>query len=380
MLTAPTASKRADPLSLADARLEAQKLVFGPLLFQATRLLRDLGILRALRSPRAGLSLDEITAQVAISRDGVLVLLEAGLAAGVVRCESERYFLTKTGACVLSDELTGVNMDVVQNCCFQASYYLEDSIRERKPVGLQKVFGDWDTIYPALSKLPAAARDSWFKWDHYYSDAAFPQALPLVFARRPRRLLDVGGNTGKWAIQCATYSEDVAVTILDLPGQLKRRAAQHRGVRSAAPHHAATPPICSITRSLFRTGFDAIWMSQFLVCFAEEDVVRLLERAAAAMTPESRLYILDTFWDRQVHAASAYSSAGDLALLHLPRERRQPDVQGLRHHPHAHGRGPRARARERPPGRLLVAAHLPQELSAVFLTLSILPRRWQRNS
>jgi hypothetical protein len=48
-------------------------------------------------------------------------------------------------------------------------------------------------------------------------------------------------------------------------------------------------------------------MSQFLVCFAEEDVVRLLERAAAAMTPQTRLYILDTFWDRQEHEASAFS-------------------------------------------------------------------------
>jgi ubiquinone/menaquinone biosynthesis C-methylase UbiE len=293
-------------MSLADARFEAQKLVFGPLLFQATRLLRDLGILRALRSARTGLALDEITAKVEAPRHGVLVLMEAGLAAGVVRCEGERYFLTRTGVCVLSDELTGVNMDVVHNCCFQASYYLEDSIRQQKPVGLQKVFGDWDTIYPALSKLPAAARDSWFKWDHYYSDAAFPEALPLVFARRPRRLLDVGGNTGKWAMQCATYSADVAVTILDLPGQLDvaRRSIEERGLQNRITCRAADLLDHS---QPFPAGFDAIWMSQFLVCFAEEDVVRLLERAAAAMTPQTRLYILDTFWDRQEHEASAFS-------------------------------------------------------------------------
>jgi len=106
---------------------------------------------------------------------------EAGLAAGVVRREGERYVLTKVGACILTDEITGVNLEVVQHCCFQASFYLEDSIREAKPVGLHKVFGDWETIYPALTRLPTAARDSWFKWDHYFSDAAFPEALPLVF-------------------------------------------------------------------------------------------------------------------------------------------------------------------------------------------------------
>jgi hypothetical protein len=292
--------------SLEEARFEAQKLVFGPLLFQATRLLRDLGILRALRTARSGLTLDEITEKTDASHYGVVVLMEAGLAAGVVRCESERYFLTMTGACVLSDELTAVNMDVMQNCCFQAMYYLEDSIREEKPVGLHKVFGDWDTIYPALSKLPPAARDSWFRWDHYYSDAAFPEALPLVFERQPRTLLDVGGNTGKWAIQCARHSPDVAVTILDHPGQVSaaRSNIAEQGLQDRIRCHA----IDLLDHSQpFPTGFDAIWMSQFLVCFGEEDVVKLLQRAAAAMTQQSRLYILDTFWDRQEHEASTYS-------------------------------------------------------------------------
>jgi hypothetical protein len=35
-------------------------------------------------------------------------------------------------------------------------------------------------------------------------------------------------------------------------------------------------------------------------------VRRLLEQAAAAMGPESRLYILETFWDRQDHEISTY--------------------------------------------------------------------------
>jgi ubiquinone/menaquinone biosynthesis C-methylase UbiE len=306
MLIQNRADKENDDVSLAEARLEAQKLVFGPLLFQATRVLRDLGILRALRTARNGLTLDELGEKVDASRYGVLVLVEAGLAAGVVRCKEGRYFLTKTGACVLSDELTGVNLDVVQNCCFQASYYLEESIRRQKPVGLHKVFGEWDTIYPALSKLPPAARDSWMRWDHYYSDAAFPDALPLVFQRRPGTLLDVGGNTGKWAIQCARYSPEVAVTILDHPGQVNiaQRDIEQLGLENRITCRAVD--LLDHSQPL-PEGFDAIWMSQFLVCFAEEDVLQLLRRAAAAMAPESRLYILDTFWDRQEHEASSYS-------------------------------------------------------------------------
>jgi len=292
--------------SLVKARLEAQKIVFGPMLFQAARLLRDLGILKALRTTRAGLTLDEIAGKVETSRYGVVVLLEAGLAADLVRRDGERYLLTNTGAMILFDELTRINMDFVQQCCFKAAYYLEDSIREGKPVGLQKVFGDWETIYPALSALPEAARESWFKWDHYYSDSAFPEALPVVFERRHRKLLDVGGNTGKWAIQCARHSADVAVTILDLPSQASV-AAKNIADLGLQKRISIQPMDLLDHAQPLPKGYDALWMSQFLVCFAEADVARLLERCAAAMGPDSTLYILDTFWDRQELEAPSFS-------------------------------------------------------------------------
>jgi ubiquinone/menaquinone biosynthesis C-methylase UbiE len=295
----------ADDQSLIEARFAAQRIAFGPLIFQCTRVLRDLGILEAVRANREGLTLGEICARVDVPRYGVLVLLEGGLAAGVVRAEGDRFVLTKTGACILRDELTRINMDFVHHGCYQAFSYLEDAIREGKPAGLHKVFGDWDTIYPALSVLPQAARDSWFAWNHYYSDAAFPRALPIVFERPHRTLLDVGGNTGKWAIQCARYSPQVAVTILDLPGQA---AVAARNVAAQGLQGRIAIQSCDLLdhSQALPAGFDAIWMSQFLVCFAESDVRSLLARAAAAMAPESRLYILDTFWDRQDHEISTF--------------------------------------------------------------------------
>ena len=44
---------------------------------------------------------------------------------------------------------------------------------------------------------------------------------------------------------------------------------------------------------------DLIWMSQFLDCFSETEIVSILQRAAAVMGPDSRLAIMETFWDRQ---------------------------------------------------------------------------------
>jgi hypothetical protein len=296
----------AEPMSLIEARFEAQKIAFGPLIFQAARLLRELGILETLRAARSGLGLEEIVERVDVSRYGVLVLLEAGLAAGLVRSQGDRYLLTTTGACILRDDLTRINMDFVHYGCFQAMFYLEDAIRQGKPAGLRKIFGEqWDTIYSALPSLPESVRASWLRWDHYYSDAAFPQALPVVFERPPRKLLDVGGNNGKWAIQCARHSADVSITILDLPGQIAAARQNVEGLGLQARITTQAIDLLDHTRA-FPEGFDAIWMSQFLVCFSEDDVLKLLERAAAAMGPASTLYILDTFWDRQEHAASAF--------------------------------------------------------------------------
>jgi hypothetical protein len=47
-------------------------------------------------------------------------------------------------------------------------------------------------------------------------------------------------------------------------------------------------------------------MSQFLVCFSEQQVLSLLGRAAAALGSDSKLYILDNFWDRQSYEIAAF--------------------------------------------------------------------------
>ena len=82
------------------------------------------------------------------------------------------------------------------------------------------MFGEWPTIYPALSELPSAARESWFAFDHFYSDNAFQLALKTIFDLEPKHIYDIGANTGKWALQCAAHDPDVKITLLDLPQQI----------------------------------------------------------------------------------------------------------------------------------------------------------------
>nr|MBA3455382.1 class I SAM-dependent methyltransferase [Deltaproteobacteria bacterium] len=139
---------------------------------------------------------------------------------------------------------------------------------------------------------------SWFAFDHFYSDSAFPLAFPRVFDPRPARLLDVGGNTGKWALHCLTKDPDVEVTVLDHPGQLDR--VQQNAAAAGVASRLKTVPLNLLDHDrAFPTGFDVVWMSQFLDCFGEADIVRLLERGRAALAPGGRLCVMESFWDRQ---------------------------------------------------------------------------------
>jgi ubiquinone/menaquinone biosynthesis C-methylase UbiE len=294
-----------DPRTAYEALSEAQRIAFAPIVFQACRILRDSGILERVQASRdAGLTLDEVAAAIQLPRYGIKVLLESGLGAGVFRLNEDRYVLTKLGYFMLRDPMTRVNMDVVHDVCYRGMFDLEEAIRTGKPAGL-KTLGGWNTFYEGLAALPAKSRESWLAFDHYFSDLAFPAALPLVFSRRPKRLLDVGGNTGKWAVQCAKFDPDVRVTIADLPQQLElaRNAIRGSGVEDRIGFLAVN---VLDEAAAFPEGYDAIWMSQFLDCFSEREIVSILRRAARALPPGGTLHILELFWDLQPNETAAF--------------------------------------------------------------------------
>lgn len=294
-----------DSSTALEAKEKAQWIAFAPVVFQATRVLRDTGILQAVEQVPGGITLEAIREKAGLPLYGVRVLVEAALGIGLMVENDGKYRLTKTAWFIMHDKLTEVNMDFVQDVCYQGLFNLEESIRNQKPEGL-KVFGNWPTIYEGLSKLPEGVQKSWFAFDHYYSDVSFQEALPLVFANAPATLLDIGGNTGKWALQCFAYDPDVKVTIMDLPGQvgMARPVIESKGFGSRIRFHE-----CNILdeSQFFPKGFDAIWMSQFLDCFSDDEIISILKRCRAALADGGRIFILEPFWDRQRFRAAAFS-------------------------------------------------------------------------
>jgi hypothetical protein len=293
-------------ISALDAKYEAQKIAFAPIMFQASLALRDLGILDFLMKTRKqGATLQAIASALSLSEYGVKVLLEAGLSLRMIKQNEKNFFISKIGYYIANDELTRANMDFTQDVNYLGMFNLQDSIRNGKPEGL-KVFGTWPTVYEALSELPEPIRRSWFAFDHYYSDYSFPEAIPLLFALDPKSIMDIGGNTGKFSLFCAKSNPAVEMTIVDLPGQIKD--AQANIAKAGMQERVHFHPVNLLGENvILPKGFDILWMSQFLDCFSQAEISKLLHYAKEAMSEQASLFIMETFWDKQRFEASTYS-------------------------------------------------------------------------
>lgn len=309
MQQSPPALFSKDERAAFDAMVHAQFIAFAPYVFQASVLLRDRGILKEIERAnrrKEPACQDSIQAATGLSPYAVRILLEAGLGIGLLIRNEDDYALTKSGHFFLNDAMTRVNTNFMRDICYDGVQDLGTSLDEGRPAGLRHLNPDWQTIYPYISKLEPAAKKSWFEFDHYYSDNAFPQVLPIVFSNNPHSILDIGGNTGKFTLQCLNYNPDVQLGIFDLPGQV---AVARENISEAGFSQRTSFYEGNILdeKTVLPAGFQLIWMSQFLDCFSDDEIKAILRKCFVALEPEGRVFIMETFWDRQKFAASAFT-------------------------------------------------------------------------
>ncbi|MBO0591057.1 SAM-dependent methyltransferase [Cellulophaga sp. E16_2] len=288
-------------LRAIDAIQEAQKIAFAPFIFQATVSLRKLGVFSLIfdKRKKGGITIQDISKELSISTYGIGVLLEIAESSNIVsKDNSGKFTLTTTGYFLNYNETVSVNINFSNEVCYKGLFHLNDAIKTGKPEGLKEL-GNWDTIYEGLSQLTPEVQKSWFEFDHHYSDGVFKDALEIVFRSNPKTIFDIGGNTGKFAISSCKYNEDVSIKIIDLPGQLNKALAnvKKEGFENRVSGYEIdwlkdNPEIPT-------TGPDTIWMSQFLDCFSEDEILTILTTAVKSMSDETELLIMETFTDRQ---------------------------------------------------------------------------------
>lgn len=296
-----------DNLTAMQAKELAQYLAFAPIAFKAARSLLRFGILAELdRAGKQGCTPEHLAAHAGLDEYGVQVLLDMGMSSRLLTFDGSLYRLAKTGYFLLHDEMTKVNMAFTDDVCYRAMEHLDEAISEGRPAGLREL-GDWPTIYPGLSELPEPARTSWFEFDHYYSDHAYPEVLRKIFAENtPTHIVDVGANTGRWARQCLQHNDSVQMTLVDLPQQLRLAEASLREQQLDTRVSLHPANLLDADVQLPQCG-DLWWMSQFLDCFSPAQILHILRAAHTAMPDHASLCVLELCWDRQKFAAASYS-------------------------------------------------------------------------
>ncbi len=296
-------------LSAYDAISEAQKIAYAPLIFQAVRTMRDLGILAQLEKAKDnGVTPGGIADALDISLYGVETLLESGLSCGVVEMadDGDSFVLSKVGYFLLHDPMTRINMDYNHYICYLGMYNLDEAIKTQKPAGL-RVFGKkWATLYQALPHLPDTIKNSWYAFDHFYSDSAYPDVLPIIFKNQPGTMLDIGANVGKFSILAAQYDQNIQITMVDLHDQLQNAIKNVNDEALDQRIHSLMLDLLD-EKSTFPKEMDVYWLSQLLSCFGKDEIISILMRIVDVMGENSTVYILETCWDRQQHESAAYS-------------------------------------------------------------------------
>lgn len=297
-----------DNITALEAKFEAQKIAFGPIYFQVALALKQFGLFELIGKSKKGVSIEELKSRIPLSLYSIGVLLDAAESASMVFRQDGNYKLTKIGYMLHSDKMTEMNLNFVNDVCYSGAKHLSDSLQTGKPEGL-KVFGNWPTVYEGLSELPVNVKKSWFDFDHFYSDDAFPEALKIVFRSNPGSIYDIGGNTGKWAMACCAYHPQVKVTIIDLPGQLTV-AEKNIEKENLGRRVAFYPTDILDAQQVIPDGADIIWMSQFLDCFSPEQILLILGKVRKSSSPQTKIFILEPFIDNQKFEAARYCLTG----------------------------------------------------------------------
>lgn len=263
----------------------------GPTRFMNLLSCFELGFFDALRgSP--GLTASEIGAATGVTAHAVEQMLELMVKEDFVSRDEATgtYALAGIGA-VTDEEFARVKpwMDMVKVVCLRQLYYLTESVREGKVVGLRELYGFDGTLYEACAENEDL-RVAWAGMmdqvtsliDHWFFDN--------VTIEDNARVLDLAGNTGLGAVLTHKLAgaAGLHVTCFDFP---EKEAAATANFRA----HGLAERCSFVGGNVFDglpTGFDIVMIKHFLDMFDRENVLRILKEVHSALDVGGQVYVL----------------------------------------------------------------------------------------
>jgi len=131
-----------------------------------------------------------------------------------------------------------------------------------------------------------------------------PKVVKAVDLSGRKRLLDLGGGPGTYAVHFCLENPGLSATIFDLPGT---RPYAEKTVASFGLSHRIGFAAGDFLEDTLPGGFDVVWLSQILHGEGPEECARLVKRAAGSLIPGGLLliheFLLEDSMDRPLHPA-----------------------------------------------------------------------------
>lgn len=248
----------------------------------------ELGVFEALAPvPR---SASEVAERVSASEHGIGLLLDALEALGYVESRDGRFAATPA-----------------------TRKWLTQSFARAIPFFESMVFDRWGHLVESIRRgAPVASGFEWLeghpeRWASYedamlvIAQTAAPEIVSKTrLPRDARRLLDIGGGHGLYAIEFCRIHKDLSAAIFDLPPALEIAS---RTIAAEDMAGRVSTIEGDLQRDDFGSGYDVVLLFNILHCFRAEENADLLQRISRAMAPGGTVAVLEQTADRTGGAA-----------------------------------------------------------------------------
>jgi SAM-dependent methyltransferase len=303
MTTAPKEIRVMTP----DATLaRLREYMVGPTRFMTLLSCFELGVIDALRED-PGMTAADLGAAVGAKPDAVEQLLHLLVKDGLVGYDEKSggYSLDALAGPAKADLKRALGyMNMIKVVALRQLYYLTDSARTGRAVGLKELYGADGTLYDAVAEHQDL-RESWATLMDAVTERMDPWFFANVALPAGARVLDLAGNTGLGAIHCCKLqaSPGLRVTTFDLP---EKEAECLRNFEA----HGVAGQCTFVGGNVFDQvpgGFDVVLIKHFLDMFDKSDVLRILGAASRALKPGGQVHVMVPVYPEDIKDPGNYN-------------------------------------------------------------------------
>ena len=259
----------------------------------------ELGLFEALADSPA--RLDGLAARCGLTVRAARIIADAMVALGMLERDGDTYRNGPVAATFLSGS-TPADLRPLLRFWDKVSYPAWETLADALATGPRQELSE---ISGELQELAQAGIES-------ITAGALRGLIETIDFGDARRLLDVGGGTGSWALGVAGANRHMQATVVDLPTVAP--IATDR-IAAAGLADRVTVTIADALHDPLPTGHDVCLVANLIHYFSPEQNRTLLTRIRAAVEPGASLLIAD-FWTNPTHTEPLMAAlmAGEFAV------------------------------------------------------------------